>query len=250
MKIRINAISSEGIDAYRILRLMEDGSHVPIPGIDWQGSAIFEGMHNGGGYVLQVRDVTGGIAEHVVPIEQPLQVISYGAYILDGAIYVTAATNIPARVRIRWDISVPGEEYESPPLEELNDLGWSDNLGMGHTVALPYYYMGAVHHYWITVRSQLNQRKNVNGRYIITPEALDPIRRGPYTKQHISKVGIENEAVSEVEGLDYIYNGLVLSDTTAREEFDLGIGISKNQIAKNTSIEHTSLEVNYTYTIE
>lgn len=177
MKIRINAISSEGIDAYRILRLMPDDSRVSIPSCDWQSSPVFEGMHNGGGYVLQVRDVEGNIAEQIVPIEEPLEVLAYGAFIKDGSVGVSAATNIPSQMRLRWDISAIGESYEAPPLFQLNDMGWNSYFSNGHTRYLPTYYVGTVHHYWIFSRSQYNQRVSVNGRYVITPESVDPIRR-------------------------------------------------------------------------
>ena len=166
MKIKIEAISSEGIDAYRIRRLMLDGTHQDINGIDWQDSPIFSGMHNGGGYVLQARDEFGNIAEKEIPVEEPLEVTAYGGYIFDGAIHVNVATNIPSQAYIEWGIR---QEDDTIP---RNSMGWTEGFSQAHDRPIPAFFMNAEHHYWITVRSQYNQVVPVNGRYIITPDTV------------------------------------------------------------------------------
>ncbi|MFW5901370.1 MAG: hypothetical protein ACOCUK_02375 [bacterium] len=146
-----------------MLRLMPDGSREPIPGIDWQDSSIFEGMHTGGGYILQVVDIKGRVVEKVIPIEDPLEIIAYGGYIYSGNIYITMATNILSNMHLSWGIP------DSEGNVEQEDLGWNTEFSFGHEKNLPRFYMDAEHHYWISARSQFGQTVTVNGRYVITP---------------------------------------------------------------------------------
>jgi hypothetical protein len=248
MKIRINAISSEGIEAYRILRLMPDDSRVSIPACDWQESNVFEGMHNGGGYVLQVRDVAGNIAEQIVPIEEPLEIIAYGAFIYGGQIGITCAINIPAEMRYWWDISVVGEEYDAPLMTELNDAGWNGSFIYGHTEYLPKYYIGALHHYWIRVRSTYGQVGNVNGRYVITPEALDPIKPRWYVNTDMQKISIGKTLISGFAGMNSAFQHDVSTDSE-KPSMDVGDSISKIAMDKSISLSIASVSAKLTYTV-
>lgn len=147
MKVRINAISSEGIDQYNMLRIGPGGEHLPISGIDWQDSDIFTGMPTGGGWVLQVRDVKGNMAEKIVPKEDPLEILMPSGQVIGAEIIVSWYTNIPSRGWIDWgfnqDVSNSTEETE-----EYKHI---------HKIAFPSFNADALHYFRCNSRSKGGQ---------------------------------------------------------------------------------------------
>ena len=242
-RVNISAITSHPPKEYK----MED-----INGAwsrDWQESPIFANIPVGGGYRCLVRDAEACVTEHLIDYEPPLEILAYGAYIHDGSIGVTCAVNTPSEMRLRWDVSVAGEEYE-PDMSNINDMGWNNMFEMAHTRYLPYYYIGAIHHYWISVRSKWGQRADVNGRYVITPEALDPIRRFVRLNVNFEKVEPIDLSV-EINGNEF--NAIAQNtnpDSYIYPHIDVGIVVEKTTINKEINEEITALVAEFQHIIE
>lgn len=240
-RVNISAITSYPPKEYK----MED-----INGAwsrDWQESPNFTNIPAGGGYRCLARDAEGCVTERLIDYEPPLEITAYGAYIFTGSIGVTCAVNTPSEMRLWWDVSVTGEEYNPPPVSELNDMGWNNVYDMAHTRYLPYYYTGAIHHYWIRVRSKWGQVADVNGRYIITPETLDPIKPRWYINTDIQKISIGKYLTD-----GFIANNAfqyIVSSDSVKVSINTETSITKFTVGKNVSLSFPALEIKLTYTV-
>ena len=185
--LRFEAESQYPITHYRIDDLQ--GNIIA----DWQESNIFKAVPPGGGYVLMARNTRGSIGYKTIPEEEPLQILSDGAYLLLGGIVATWSTNIPAQVGMDYAIT---SDPVDPEEDQYQSLDYSGSFKTEHLVTFPESFLGSFH--WFRARARSNYGQYVTGEYrgiyIVPDEVLiEPERLITTTELH------------SVENLKFLY---------------------------------------------